>query len=62
MDSDTDVMVLSFVPFAGESEPVTIQAADAVRRIVDKLEGTHRLLLHGRVNPTSPATWRAWMS
>jgi predicted TIM-barrel fold metal-dependent hydrolase len=44
MDSDTDVMVLSF-------EPVTIQAADAVRRIVDKLEGTHRLLLHGRVNP-----------
>ena len=30
---------------------MTIQAADAVRRIVDKLEGTHRLLLHGRVNP-----------
>jgi predicted TIM-barrel fold metal-dependent hydrolase len=51
MDSDTDVMVLSFVPSTRESEPVTIQAADAVRRIVDKLEGTHRLLLHGRVNP-----------
>src|SRR5205823_1226438 len=31
--------------------PVTIQAADAVRRVVEKLEGTHRLLLHGRVNP-----------
>jgi predicted TIM-barrel fold metal-dependent hydrolase len=51
MDSDTDMMVLSFVPSTRESEPVTIQAADAVRRIVEKLEGTHRLLLHGRVNP-----------
>jgi predicted TIM-barrel fold metal-dependent hydrolase len=51
MDSDTDVMVLSFVPSTREAEPVTIQAADAVRRIVERLEGTHRLLLHGRVNP-----------
>jgi predicted TIM-barrel fold metal-dependent hydrolase len=25
-----------------------------VRRIVDKLQGTHRLLLHGRVNPNQP--------
>jgi predicted TIM-barrel fold metal-dependent hydrolase len=47
-------MVLSFVPSTRESEPVTIQAADQVRRIVDKLEGTHRLLLHGRVNPNQP--------
>jgi predicted TIM-barrel fold metal-dependent hydrolase len=51
MDSDTDLMVLSFVPSTRNAEPVTIQAADAVRRIVEKLEGTHRLLLHGRVNP-----------
>src|SRR5262245_13243474 len=51
MDSETDVMVLSFVPSTREAEPVTIQAADAVRRTVEKLEGTHRLLLHGRVNP-----------
>ena len=51
MDSDTDVMVLSFVPSTREAEPVTIQAADAMRRVVEKLEGTHRLLLHGRVNP-----------
>jgi len=51
LDSDTDVMVLSFVPSTRADEPVTIQAADAVRRIVDKLEGTHRLLVHGRVNP-----------
>src|SRR5712671_1051698 len=54
MDSDTDVMVLSFVPSKRDSEPVTIQAADAVRRMVEKLEGTHRLLLHGRVNPNQP--------
>jgi predicted TIM-barrel fold metal-dependent hydrolase len=54
MDSDTDVMVLSFVPSARNAEPVTIQAADQVRRLVDRLEGTHRLLLHGRVNPNQP--------
>src|SRR5262245_15513827 len=54
MDSDTDLMVLSFVPSTRDAEPVTIQAADAVRRIVEKLEGTHRLLLHGRVNPNQP--------
>ena len=47
-------MVLSFVPSAREAEPVTIQAADEVRRIVERLEGTHRLLLHGRVNPNQP--------
>jgi predicted TIM-barrel fold metal-dependent hydrolase len=54
MDSDTDLMVLSFVPSTRDAEPVTIEAADAVRRIVDRLEGTHRLLLHGRVNPNQP--------
>ena len=54
MDSDTDVMVLSFVPSTRADEPVTIEAADAVRSIVDKLEGTHRLLVHGRVNPNQP--------
>ena len=51
MDSDTDMMVLSFVPSRADNEPLTIQAADAVRRIVDKMEGTHRLMVHGRVNP-----------
>src|SRR5262245_22759957 len=51
LDSDTDMMVLSFVPSRRDSEPLTIQAADAVRRIVDRMEGTYRLLLHGRVNP-----------
>jgi predicted TIM-barrel fold metal-dependent hydrolase len=54
MDSDTDVMVLSFTPSTRADEPVTIEAADAMRRIVDRLEGTHRLLVHGRVNPNQP--------
>jgi predicted TIM-barrel fold metal-dependent hydrolase len=54
LDSDTDMMVLSFVPSRRASEPLTIQAADAVRRIVDRMEGSHRLLLHGRVNPNQP--------
>jgi predicted TIM-barrel fold metal-dependent hydrolase len=51
LDSDTDMMVLSFVPSRRDSEPLTIQAADAVRRIVDRMDGSHRLMIHGRVNP-----------
>ena len=54
LDSDTDIMVLSFVPSTADSEPVTIEAADATRRIVDEMEGTQRLMLHGRVNPNQP--------
>ena len=47
-------MVLSFVP---EPTLVRCRAADGSRRrtrpgrIVDEMEGSHRLLLHGRVNP-----------
>ncbi len=51
MDSDTDLMVLSFVPSTREGEPLTIEEAAATARIVEQLSGTHRLLLHGRVNP-----------
>ncbi len=54
MDSDTDLMVLSFVPSAAENEPLTIQEADATRQIIDQMDGNHRLLLHGRVNPNQP--------
>ncbi|MEQ8514361.1 MAG: amidohydrolase family protein [Chromatocurvus sp.] len=50
MDSDTDLMVLSFVPSTRDREPLTIEEADAVRAIVGELDGA-RLLLHGRVNP-----------
>ncbi len=54
LDSDTDMMVLSFVPSRRDAEPLTIEEADAVRRIIDEMEGDHRLLLHGRVNPNQP--------
>lgn len=50
-DSDTDMMVLSFVPSRRDAEPLTIEEADATRRIVETLDGTERLLIHGRVNP-----------
>ncbi len=51
MDSDTDLMVLSFVPSTRESESLTIEEAEATARIVERLQGTHRLYIHGRVNP-----------
>jgi len=54
LDSDTDMMVLSFVPARRDASPLEIESADAVRRIVDRMEGNHRLLVHGRVNPNQP--------
>lgn len=54
MDSDTDLMVLSFVPSRTDAEPLTIEEAAATADLVERLEGTHRLLLHGRVNPNQP--------
>lgn len=51
MDSETDLMVLSFVPSTRESEPLTIEEAHATRDIIERLDGTDRLLIHGRVNP-----------
>ena len=54
LDSDTDMMVLSFIPSRRERELLTIREADEVRRIVERLEGSRRLLIHGRVNPNQP--------
>ncbi len=54
LDSDTDMMVLSFIPSRRERELLTIQEADETRRIIDQMDGTKRLLLHGRVNPNQP--------
>jgi len=51
MDSDTDMMVLSFVPSRADSEPLTIETAAGVQQVVEKMKGSHRLLVHGRVNP-----------
>ena len=36
------------------ASPLEIESADNVRRIVDRMEGNHRLLVHGRVNPNQP--------
>jgi len=51
LDSDTDLIVLSFVPSTRKGEPLTIEEAAETARIVEKTQGTHRMLLHGRVNP-----------
>lgn len=51
LDSDTSIMVLSFVPSTRELEPVTIEDAAETRNIVAQLEGSKRLMVHGRVNP-----------
>jgi predicted TIM-barrel fold metal-dependent hydrolase len=59
LDSDTDLMVLSFVPSTRRGEPLTIEEAAATARIVEKLDGTHRLLIHGRVNPNQPGDLEA---
>jgi uncharacterized protein len=54
LDSDTDLVVLSFVPSTRKGEPLKIEEAAATARIVERMEGTHRVLLHGRVNPNQP--------
>jgi hypothetical protein len=51
LDSDTDMMVLSFIPSRREKELLTIAEADETRRVIEAMEGSHRLLIHGRVNP-----------
>jgi uncharacterized protein len=54
LDSDTSLVVLSFVPSRRDGEPLTIEEAAATAAIVERLEGSHRLYLHGRVNPNQP--------
>ncbi len=54
LDSDTDLMALSFIPSTRADEPISIEEAAATRDMVDRLEGSQRLLLHGRCNPNQP--------
>jgi predicted TIM-barrel fold metal-dependent hydrolase len=54
LDSDTDMMALSFIPSSLADEPLSIEEAHATREMVERLEGHQRLLLHGRVNPNQP--------
>ncbi|MEX1033360.1 MAG: hypothetical protein WDZ30_08365, partial [Cellvibrionaceae bacterium] len=51
LDSDTDMIVLSFVPSRRDAEPLTIEEAAETQAIVERMDGTHRLMIHGRVNP-----------
>jgi len=54
MDSDTDLMALSFIPSTRANEPLSIEEAARTREMVAQLEGSQRLLLHGRCNPNQP--------
>lgn len=54
LDSDTDVVVLSFVPSLKDERPLSMQDAEAAVALVDSLKGTGRLLIHGPVNPRTP--------
>jgi predicted TIM-barrel fold metal-dependent hydrolase len=54
LDSDTDLMALSFIPSLRADEPISIEEAAKTREMVAQLEGSQRLLLHGRCNPNQP--------
>lgn len=51
VDSDTDMMVLTFVPSTPDAEPLTIEEADVTKKLLNENSTSQRLLVHGRVNP-----------
>jgi hypothetical protein len=51
LDSDTAMGVLSHVPGGHDANPLDFEAAGATRVAANMLDGTERLLLHGRVMP-----------
>jgi hypothetical protein len=53
-DSDTAMGVLSHVPGGKATNPLDFDAAGATRTAANALDGTERLLLHGRCMPTLP--------
>jgi len=53
-DSDTAMGVLSHVPGGADTNPLDFEAAGATRRAANALDGSERLLLHGRCMPTLP--------
>ncbi len=52
LDSDTAMGVLSHVPGGLDTNPLDFAAAGATRLAANALDGTERLLLHGRCMPT----------
>ena len=55
LDSDTELAVLSFVPELPEHNPLSLEEAERVRVLVERMEGAHRLFLHAMVVPNAPA-------
>ena len=55
LDSDTQLAVLSFVPELPERNPLSLEEAERVRVLVERMEGAHRLFLHAMVVPNAPA-------
>jgi predicted TIM-barrel fold metal-dependent hydrolase len=55
LDSDTDLAVLSFVPELPERNPLSLEEAERVRVLIERLEGAKRLFLHAMVVPNAPA-------
>jgi uncharacterized protein len=53
MDSDTELAVLSFVPELPENNPLSLEEANRVRVLVDRMEDAHRLFLHAMVIPNA---------
>jgi hypothetical protein len=52
LDSDTAMGVLSHVPGGADTNPLDFEAAGATRADANALDGSERLLLHGRCMPT----------
>jgi uncharacterized protein len=53
MDSDTDLAVLSFVPELPENNPLSLDEANQVRVLVNRMKGADRLFLHAMVIPNA---------
>ena len=51
VDSDTDMMVLTFVPSPADAEPLKIEEAEVTKQLLNNEDTETRLLVHGRVNP-----------
>ena len=51
VDSDTDMMVLTFVPSPADAEPLKIEEAEVTKQLLNDESTETRLLVHGRVNP-----------
>src|SRR5690606_19121580 len=54
LDSDTDMAVLTFTPTSYDDMPLTQDEAESTREMVEALDGSRRLLVHGRVIPNLP--------